>query len=139
MYPLRVPHPPLLFLGLVGIKAMTGQMNERVLERRLAKSDGLDLIAKRLDQVTHEFVAALALDSQCAIDQSHPRFHSQLYLCAQSFGILRADHDYVAAHARFQLGWGRECGQSPIMQNSEPIASFCLFHMVRRDNDRDIL
>ena len=55
---------------------MACQMDEDILERRLAESNRFDFVTEPVDDFAYKLMTAREFDTDCAVDQRAPHTHS---------------------------------------------------------------
>ena len=124
---------------MFGEELMPGQMDEHVLERRLAERHRFDFLAECIDQVANQFMRAQFFDTNRAVHQLALELEAREDLALQNFGRGRANHDHVAADFGLEFARRRDRDQLALMHDANSIASLGLFHVVRRQHDRDAI
>src|SRR5581483_11294748 len=115
----------------IDYEAMAGEMDEYVLEGRLAERQRIDLVAKPVYKVADDFMRPRTLDSQGSIDDLAPELQPLRQLAREKVRRRGVDHQHVAADARLELARRRHRHHPPAIKDSNPVASLGFFQVMR--------
>src|SRR5579863_2003691 len=119
--------PPLffqvrIFFAVFTPKLVAGAADEYIFQRRLTHRNRLNLARKRLDQIGHEAVTLVLLNSHLAAvnDRLHTKTRSNMF--GQQVRVDRSiEQDHVAANLTLQLRRRSQCDYVAFTHNGQPV------------------
>jgi len=84
-------------------------------------------------------MALLALEANFTVDYVGFQSKARRDAMGERIRVLRFQQDHVAADLELEFCWSSEGNQVSLAQDREPIATFGLFHEVRRNENGNVL